>query len=423
MSSSTSSSRKVFGRIFLAIVLGMAVAMAIIRLITFLNDISGDTILGRVLEARAALPRIVAEDKPLVMVFGSSMTQAGFSARQFDRELSQRGIDIKSFNFGFGGLNPYFQDFLSRRIREAFEQEERRLELALIEFVPFQLTKARWEGAQPVIDSFVGMLASPREMWQITLEDPARGALMFNIRYLRDDISAEMTTWHLGRPLQPERPRSNVPADEEASERLSELGDQLNQVFEVDYPDYGGEQWHYPWQGAGTIPEERKPSTLEIFEQYYEALRTPRRMENDKLNRIQCCDIEELHFEQELIDGFVRMVENFQRVSNHVEVILLPRNTDWIHYSPEARARLDAVLETIRRETGVTIRDYQELPAFDAELFSDTTHLSRYAGDVAFTSLLVDEYAPLLARSLGVTAPAGGELETGDESDSPEGEQ
>jgi len=400
MSSSTSSSRGIFGKILLAVVLGMAVAMVLIRVMTFIYDVSGDTILGRVLEARAALPRIIAEEDDLVMFFGSSMTRAGFSARQFDRQLSERGIDVKSFNFGFGGLNPYFQDYLSRRIREEFEVRERRLDLALIEFVPFQLTESRWQGAQPVIDSFVGMLASPREMWDIALDDPARGALMFNIRFLRDDVSAEMTTWHFGSSLQPERPRSNLPEDEEAQKRLGELGEQLSAQFDVDYPDYEDAQWHYGWQGAGTIPEERSPLTLELFPPYYDALRSPRRMENAKLNRIQCCDIEELNFEEELILGFIRMVENFQRFSDHVEVVLLPRNTEWIEYSPEAARRMASVLARIQTETGVTIRNYQELEGFDATMFGDATHLSRYAGDVAFTSHLVDEYAPILAARL-----------------------
>ncbi len=398
MSSSTSNSRAPFGRILLVTFFGMAASMGLVRLFTYANDVSGDTILRRVVEARAALPRIVAEENDLVMAFGSSMTEAGFAARQFDRELTERGIDVTSFNFGFGGLNPLFQDYLARRVREAFEAEDRRLKLALIEFCPFQNTVGRYQGALPVVDSFVTMLASPREMWEVTLSDPTRGIRMLNIHYLRDDISAEMITHHFGEELGPPTPRSSLPEDEVASKRLGEVSELLSERFEEDYPDYADEDWHYGWQGAGTIPEERSASTRALFEELYELLRSPRRLENDKLRRATCCDIETLDFEEELVAAFVRMVETFQAFSDRVEVVLLPRNTAWIQYEPDAAARLEAVLDRIARETGVVIRNHQDLDGVTPEMFSDTTHLARYSGDVAYTSFLVETYAPLLAE-------------------------
>lgn len=398
MSSSTSSSnqRGIFLKILLVVTLGMGLCLALFRLFAELNDARAETILARVMEVRAALPRILEEERDLVFVFGSSMTRAGFSARLFDRQLEENGIEVKSFNLGIGGLNPFFQDFLARRIHEEFDARGRRLELALIEFVPFQATSARWKGAQPAVDSFVSMLATPREMFEMVLDDPTRGLRVLTIHYLRNDISAEVTTWYYGQFLETPPPQSDLPEDVENNERLDELGDLLNAKFEEEYPDYEPSNWSYEWQGAGTIPDERSAETLEIFEEFYDTLRTPRRLENDVLQRIQCCDIVDLHFEELLVEAFIRIVREFQQFSNHVEVILLPRNTDWIEYPPEARARLDAVLERIRRETGVTIRDYQE--RLGPENFSDATHLSRYGGDVPFTALLADDYAPLLSK-------------------------
>ena len=180
------------------IALGMFACLVIVRLFTNAFDASAETIMARVMEARAALPRIVQEERPLVMVFGSSMTHAAFGARQFDREMAERGIEIKSFNFGFGGLNPYFQDYLSRRIRDAFVENDRRLELVLIEFTPLQNTTARWNGAQPAVDSYVTMLADGSDIWEIIKKDPGRGIRAAEIKYLRNDISAEMTTWFFG---------------------------------------------------------------------------------------------------------------------------------------------------------------------------------------------------------------------------------
>ena len=331
------------------------------------------------------------------MVFGSSMTDAGFSPRRFDKLLAERGIEVKSFNFGFGGLNPFFQDYLSRRIREAFEEKDRRLDLALLEFCPFQVTEGRWRGAISAVDSFVPLLATGEEMWEIAKEDPTRGVRMLNIRYLRDGISAEMITHYLGGELRPPRPRSQLPPDEEARARMREIGGEFQRRMKEDYPDYDGADWYYPWQGGGTIPEERSQETRDLVAEYFALERLPRSMENDKLNRIACCDIEELPFEELLVESYIRIVRNFQRFSNKVEVILLPRNTEWIHYSPEAQGRLNTVLRRIEEETGVTVRNFQELPEITTEMWSDTTHLARYSGDEAFTARLVEEYAPYLA--------------------------
>ena len=410
MSSSTSSSndstapgapapRKPYVKALLAIVLGMGASMAVVRGFTALNDASAETILDRVMEARAALPKIVQEEKPLVMFFGSSMTHAAFGARQFDREMDERGIEVKSFNFGFGGLNPYFQDYLSRRIRDAFVENDRKLELVMIEFTPLQNTTTRWNGAQPSVDSYVTMLADGSDVWDIIKQDPTRGIRVASIKYLRNDISAEMITWFFGRGwFRSPRPDAGVPADEEKDKILEELGEKLNTKFEEEYPDYVPTNWSWEWQGAGTIPEERSQETLDLFVPYFEALRSDQRLADDRLRRITCCDIEELHFEETLIAAFIRTVKNFQEFSDHVEVVLLPRNHDWIQRPPEAQERIRVVLERIERETGVTVRSLEDRPEITPQMFSDTTHLARYSGDVRYTSMLVEIYAPILER-------------------------
>ena len=410
MSSSTSNSRpendsdvmqnprRIYFKTLLVILLGMGISLALVRLFTYMNDASGETILSRVLEARAALPQIVEEENELVMFFGSSMVQAGFSARQFDREMAEQGIDVKSFNFGFGGLNPLFQDYLSRRIAEQFANNDRRLKLALIEFNPFQTTITRRTRAIPVEDSFISLLASPEEMLDITLDDPTTGIRMYNIRYLRDGISAEMITSFFGEPFQAPRPRTELEEDEVMAERRNELGEQLTQRFEEDYPDFDDADWSYGWQGAGTIPEERSEETRELFTQYYATLRTDYLMDNDRLSRIHTADIIDLNFSEVLIESFIQIVKNFQAVSDHVEVVLLPKNTQWIKNPPEALERMQEVIDRIHAETGVTIRNFQTIDAVTPDMFSDTTHLARYSGDVAFTHFLVEQYSGLLMQ-------------------------
>ncbi len=404
MSSSTSSSdrpapRGPYVKALLAILLGMGASMALVRGFTALNDASAETILDRVMEARAALPDIVQEEKPLVMSFGSSMTQAAFGARQFDREMAERGIEIKSFNFGFGGLNPFFQDYLSRRIRDAFEESDRRLELVLIEFTPLQNTTARWNGAQPSVDSYVTMLADGSDIWEIIKKDPGRGIRAAEIKYLRNDISAEMTTWFFGSEwFGSGRPDAGVPADEEKDEILEAIGEKVNAKFEEEYPDYVPSAWSWEWQGAGTMPGERSQETLDLLVDYFDALRSEQRLADDRLNRITCCDIEDLNLEETLIAAFIRVVKNLQEISDHVEVILLPRNHQWIQRPPEAWERLNTALERIEREAGVAVRSFEDFAKDRPDMFSDVTHLARYHGDVPYTSMLVETYVPILAK-------------------------
>lgn len=394
MNSSTSSSERVYLKILLAIVLATGAAMGLLNLFFVANDASAETIMGRVVESRLQLPRVASTEEPVVMVFGSSMVQAGFSPRQFDQEMAGRGLQMKSFNFGFGGLNPFFQDYLARRIKEGFQAKDKRLTLAVIEFNPFQTTRSRWNGALPAVDSFLTMLATDKEIWDITLDDPARGALLFNIRYLRNDISAEVATFYfLGKPFQASQERSKLLQDEDMQALRDELGEKLNERFEEDYPDYDGKPWNWDWQGGGTIPEERSAETLELFNQYYAAGRMDYRLDNDRINRVNCCDILEMHFEPLLIEAFIRIVKNFQQFSDRVEIILLPRNTDWIQYTTEGRLRLDETIAQIEQATGITIRDFQKIDGLSNDMFDDTTHLNRYQGAVRFTRHLADQFA------------------------------
>ena len=134
MSSSTSNSRSIYLKIIAALAGIFIAAMSIIHLFAYTMGASAENFLGRVYESRSALPDIIAEEKELVIMFGSSMTQAGFSPRQFDRMVNADGKNIKSFNFGIGGLNPFFQDYLSRRIADEFIDNDRRLKLTIIEF-------------------------------------------------------------------------------------------------------------------------------------------------------------------------------------------------------------------------------------------------------------------------------------------------
>lgn len=394
MNSSTSSSeRAVYGRIVATILLGMALCLGLLRLITDANDATAQNIMGRVLEARAAIPQIAGEPEDLVLFYGSSMTEAAFSPRQFDREMAARGMPVKSFNFGFGGLNPRYQALLAKRIEEAFGAHDRRLKTAVIEFNPFQTTRTRWEGALPIDDSFVAILSSADELFDIALAEPRRGIRLLTIKYLRNEISAEMiTTFFMGGFNNP-GPPSEIPVDESVRDRLQEMGPEFNRYFEEDYPEHEGEDWWYRWQGGGTLAEERSPELLELSKELYELQQADYLMDRDRLRRIHSADIVDLNFEEALVADFIELVKTFQSFSDEVDILLLPRNTRWIVNPPAAVERLEAVLARIELETGVPVKNFQDLPEIQPEMFRDTTHLNRYRGAVAFTRRLVEEYA------------------------------
>jgi hypothetical protein len=389
------TSRKVFGKAVFAIGLSMLSAMIIIRLILISMGANTQGVLGRVTESRAALTQIVKDPDELVMFFGSSMTQAGFSPRKFDAALADLDKNVTSFNYGFGGLNPYFQDFLSRRIVEDLEDNERRLTLTMIEFNPFQTTSTRWNRAKPVLDSFLTLLASAPELLEIAKQDITRGVRLFNIKYLRGNISAEMVTTFFGREIFPAQGGQKYKDDEETITERRRLGQLLNEQFDKEYPDYKDSEWSYEWQGAGTIPEERSAETMAIFDDYYKVSHTDARMKNDRLSRIRSADIEELHFEPLLVEHFINIIKNFQGVSDNLEVIMLPKNAKWIKTTPEADKRLAEAIMEIERATGVKVRNHQDISEITPSMYRDTTHLSRYKGDIAYTDYLIDQYAGL----------------------------
>ena len=119
-------------------------------------------------------------------------------------------------------------------------------------------------------------------------------------------------------------------------------------------------------------------------------------MKNDRLSRIRSADIEELNFEPLLVEHFINIIKNFQRVSENVEVMMLPKNSKWIKTTPAAEKRLAAVVKQIEEATGIKMKDHQNLPQITSAMYRDTTHLSRYRGDIAYTNYLIQQYQNIL---------------------------
>ena len=391
--------RKIFLRILFTVLVGMGIAMGLVRGFTEAMGANSQELLGRVLEGREGLTRLLDEDpNDLVMVFGSSMVDAGFGPREFDQVIAEKGGNVSAWNYGFGGLNPMFQEILARRIADEFKANDRRIKLLLIEFNPFQTTKTRRNRAVAIEEPYLSLLASPREIWDRILEDPASGIRIAQIRYLRDGISAEaITTYFLAEPFTEDGPgeEPDIEEPEEIDARIDEIGEAYFPKFEEEFPDFVECDWCYDWKGGNALREERSEELGKLLAEYYTLIQHEYYMTRDRLNRINTSDIIELDFDEDLVVAFINMVNALKPVAENIEVILLPKNPDWIVNPPDALERQKQVIERIERETGVVVRDFQQIEAVSNDMFSDTTHLNALDGRYAFTRFLAGEYGHL----------------------------
>lgn len=399
-----STQRRIFLRIILTILIGMGVAMGIVRGFTEVMSVNAQVpiswTLGRVLEGQEGLKRLLVEDEgDLVMVYGSSMIDAGFGPREFDQHIADAGGQSSSWNYGFGNLNPLFQELLARRIVDDFKASDRRLKLLLIEFNPFQTTKTRRNRAVAIEEPYISLMASREEIVDRILDNPASGLRIAEIRYLRDGFSAEaITTYFLSGPFT--QPRADLDPgleeDEAAKDRLDEVRDLYRLMFKEEFAEFAECNWCYDWKGGNVLPSERSEELTALLSEYYSLKQSDYKMAIDRLSRIRTADIEELDFDEDLVVAFIEMVKVLAQVSDNIEVIMLPQNNDWITNPPEALQRLNTVIARIENETGVTVRNFQKIDAVTNDMFSDTTHLTALAGRDAFTRFLAEEYGHFL---------------------------
>ena len=255
MSSSTSSSESTKRRLMIAAktaIVGLLLFAPAVLLFRLFVNVAVEELVGRSNAQIGFLPEL-ARALPLkkkVMVFGSSMVQAGFEPLVFDKVMSDQGIESVSYNYGIGGLNPKYQELITRRIQEAFRRSDQKVDLTLIEFCPFQATKVRRHFTAFTDDQNVATLASNSELFRIMLEDPARGMHLLNIRYLRAGISAELLTTAVMIGISEEADDSPSPELLEASRRRRELQRQLRESLRKDVPENRTSPWDRRLRGG-----------------------------------------------------------------------------------------------------------------------------------------------------------------------------
>ena len=243
----------------------------------------------------------------------------------------------------------------------------------------------------------MSLLASPAEIRDRIFADPASGLRIAEIRYLRDGVSAEaITTYFFAEPFQEGSADPGIEEDEANEERIDEAIEAYFPKYEEEFPEFADCDWCYDWKGGGALESERSEELTAIIADYYSLVQADYKMQLDRLRRINTSDIIDLDFDEDLVVAFIEKVKVFKQISDNVEVILLPKNDDWIDNPPETLQRLHEVMARIELETGVRVRDFQKIDAVTNDMFSDTTHLNGRQGSEAFTQFLAEEYGHLL---------------------------
>ena len=134
------------------------------------------------------------------------------------------------------------------------------------------------------------------------------------------------------------------------------------------------------------------PEFLELVARFMKLMQHPEFLKSDLENRVRCCDIVDLHFNERLVRDFISLVHELAAISDRIEVVLMPRNYEWVKNPPEALDRQRSVVTRIERETGTPVHDYQHLPELDGRYFFDASHLTLHEGQDRFSTLLAEDW-------------------------------
>lgn len=362
---------------------------------------SGDLFgIQRIRSVAASTDVIANTPGDTVLVFGSSLVNEGFSPRQFDqRAEALLQHDITSFNIGMGNMKPAYQLLLAKRLREAHQRAGKRARMAVIELTPFLLTKRRNAFRPFMTEQIAALFMSNEELWNVAWQDPEYFARLLCIRYLRNGISAEAIAGGLRvlfNAAQTQAPKVSAMSAEEVKhlQELHSLQQELRNYIMKEHPLTGKSHvWNPATQGGPIDLSDLSPEAQAVVTKLATGMRTPRTLTQDLQERIDCCDILGLDFDDSMIEEFIAIVEELKQVSEHIEIVLFPVPPSLAHPDNVALLRQRAVVQHIVERTGAKVRDYQFDPAFDDSMFYDATHLSMDKGRIVFSQRLAEDMA------------------------------
>lgn len=406
MTSSTSSSKKLPSSkktaLWLAVISLVLLAPAVLTVNAITQGLEakvGDIFgIQRIRSVAESTDYMAQTSGDTVLVFGSSLVNEGFSPRYFDQRAESRlQHDITSYNIGMGNMKPAYQLLLAKRLREAHERNNKRAHLSVIELTPFLLTKRRNAFRPYMNEQVTAVFMSEHELWAQAWEDPDRFARLFSIRHLRDGVSAEAITGGLRLLLNAAQAQapviSSLPAEEIARlEEQRQLLTKMRHQIASEQPQTGKSHvWNPATQGSPVDMMDLSPETQALVVTVTEKMRNPNNLKRDLQERVDCCDIIELDFDDSMVEEFIAIVEEFKQFSDHVELVIFPAPPSLIQPSDDTMARQQSVVQRIVNRTGASVRDYQFDSTFDDSHFYDATHLSMDKGRIVFSQRLADD--------------------------------
>ena len=408
MSLSISSSKKAIVYTVIAATLVLLPAVYLVnRFISFAENSAGDIFgVQRIRTTLNALDYMAEQQQPTLLFMGSSLVKDGFSPRLFDNALQSRhNIKLQSFNIGLGNMNPAYQKLLAKRIREAFESRQKRAQVAIIEFNPFLATNKR-EAFRPFLkEQVTAVLMSDAELLSLADEDMETFARMVITKYLRNGVSAEAITGGIKTLIDTAQEQAPLAEsfDEDylaVLEKRRQLYRELSKAIAAAQPETKKSHRWNPVTRGGLIDMMDLPEADHATVNKLTAnMQYEKTLAFDLQSRIECCDILELNFSNQLLADFDTVIQEFQQFSDRVEVVLMPRNRDIVTPTTEAQARLEQYLDQLAQRHGITVRNYQEHPEFDISSFYDATHLSMNKGRQQFSELLANDIGQMIATT------------------------
>jgi len=332
----------------------------------------------------------IPDDDPreIVYVLGSSLVQFGFSPDIFDQAMARRGTPTISFNYGFGNADPSIHEKFALKLARTFAAQPEKIDRIIYEFSPFQATQQRAKSTGQLDHAATAALMNAEDFTEILLEDHDEAIALLNTHYLREGVPAEAITNMLALPIK-NAGLVEASLSAEAPEPLEGRGWQLYNQLKEEWPQAsppGG--WIDKHRGG--LPPSASPEAMALAEEVMQVMQDPYRMEAARKQRIACCDMLDLHIDDQMLAHFIQAIKYAQSVSKKVDLLLMPRNQDVIQLSETGYQNLQAALQRIQQETGINIIDLSVDPYFPVQDFFDADHLTIFKGREKVSRLLAD---------------------------------
>jgi hypothetical protein len=347
---------------------------------------------GRTNDLLAALPTIVATPGPTVLVVGSSNALFGFSPPLLDAWASGRGKRITSFNLGNVMTHVHFHWLYMRELKRALEQAHRRASVIVLEFTPFQMTKATAANPafreDPLVSAFYSTEAFSGELWgsrdaairhlvnRFVFDriDPATWGAQWFSAHTEGTIVDDDPPWWFGKPV----------------ERTPDVA-----LIKLRFDGAKSHRWrpnHWnPDERGG--PKMLVPETEVAYRRYLDYQQSNEGWQQGYTFLRECCGLD-MDFDDSLLEDFMKMCDLSRTVADHTYVLVSPIRPKLASLLPPgALDRERAALERVTSRCGVPAIP---LTGFTDEDFMDPVHPNELSGVPKYTRGIAELIEPSL---------------------------